>query len=174
MVWRLAEQWLCGRIAKLCGPDCSDYVSEESRLHIGYCWLVLNHPDLAHKALLEFVSSKRQVPAQLWGYFGDVCMDLGRATEANTGYLRGLFVEPKVIDLRTLRHDGINAIKHQLLLNHNEEEALALLPIKCWLAGLVYIPKRASWIRDLAEEIRSPRAVMASPRPATNSQLACY
>jgi hypothetical protein len=143
-VWRLVEPWLCRRIVELCSQGYSDYVSKESGLHTGYCQLILGHSDIAYQLLLECIGREKKVEAQLWGYFADSCMDLNRTSEANVGYLRAMFAAAWLIDFSTLRHGGIRAVHRQLLDSYPDRVAMALLPVKCWFADIVYVPKRAT------------------------------
>lgn len=155
-VCSVVESLLCGRIVQLLPEDDCGFVDpKQERLHVGACYLVLNCPGDAHRRLLDYLTRHREEPqARLWGYFGDASFLLKRHEECNSGYLRGLVMDPQAVDLERLQHPDLRRILESLRRQHDEETARALLPIHAWLEGVLRVPTGNTW---LARFIRKRR-----------------
>ena len=150
------ETLICQRVVQCLPPAHTGFVdSAHKTLHAGYCWLILNRPEQAHRCLLAHLTSDvHDSCPELWGYFGDTCYQLNRHEESNSGYLRALFTNAQAVDLTQLRHPDLQRIVEDLRSQHPEETARALLPIHGWMEGALHIPKGNTW---LSRVIRNQR-----------------
>ncbi len=147
----LVENLLCQRIVDKAPPGFCELVSpEDSRLHIGACYLKLGRPQEAHRVLLEFLTRQPgEANPRLWGYFGDASCLLHSHEEANAAYVRALFGGPEDIDLENMKHLELRQLGRQLCRDHGRTTGLALWPIHAWLAKHLYIPRAAHWLTKL-------------------------
>ncbi len=155
-VHSVAETLICERAITCLPPDYSDFVDPERKiLHIGYCYLVLNRFEEAHKTLLDYLTAHpEESHPELWGYFGDASYQLKRHKEWNGGYLRALFMDAQMVDMERIQHPELKRIFEELRRQHPEETARALLPIYSCLEGVLHIPRGNTW---LAWTIRKQR-----------------
>ncbi len=149
----IMESWLCERIVEFLPQDFCDYVdTKQSTLHIGYCYLILNRPEEAHKKLLNYLTSRSdEIHPRLWGYYGDAAYKLNSHKDSNSGYLRALFMDVQSVDLDSLHHPQIRKIYSELCRQHPEETARALLPINSWFRGILHIPGGNTWLSRIVQ-----------------------
>ncbi|MFQ5639160.1 MAG: hypothetical protein ACE5IR_14355 [bacterium] len=142
-VHAIVEPLICERMVQCLPPDYTDFVDpKEKTLHIGYCYLELNRFEQAHEKLLDYLTAHpEESHPRLWGYFGDAAYKLNRREECNSGYLRALFMDAQSVDLERLRHPALHRIYRNLQRRRLKETARALMPIYCWLAKVLHIPK---------------------------------
>jgi tetratricopeptide (TPR) repeat protein len=150
------ESLICQHVLELLPPDYCDYAAPESRtLHIGYCYLVLSHPEAAHKKLLDYLTSRpSDFHPALWGYFGDACHLLKRHDESNSGYVRALFMDPQRVDIAMLKSPELRQIYEDLASRRGDEVARALLPIESWLRGVLHIPRNNTYLAKFIQQQR--------------------
>ncbi|MCH8874014.1 hypothetical protein IH824_14785 [candidate division KSB1 bacterium] len=153
-VHSILETLTCERIQHLLPADYADFVdSAEKSLHVGYCCLVLNRFEEAHRKLLDYLTShSEESHPRLWGYFGDACYKLHRHDECNSGYLRALFMDAQAVDIKRMRHPDLQRIFDELRKQHPDKTARALLPIHTWLEKVLHIPKANTWLAQVIRE----------------------
>lgn len=150
----LTESLICDRVVQCLPADYSEFVDpKEKTLHVGYCYLVLNRFEAAHRKLLDYLTShyKKSHP-RLWGYFGDACYKLNRHDECNSGYLRALFMDAQAVDIERLRYPNLQGVFDELRRQYPDETARALLPIHSWLEKVLHIPKGNTWLAQWIRE----------------------
>ncbi|MFQ5649518.1 MAG: hypothetical protein ACE5IY_06210 [bacterium] len=139
----IVERLICQQIVRLVAAEYCDFVvPEKETLHIGYCCLVLERPQDAHRVLLEYLTAHPEsLHARLWGYFGDAATLLQYDEEANTGYLHALFVDVQAVDMEFLQSPELRRVYKMLRREHDDLVSRALLPIHAWLERVLTIPK---------------------------------
>ncbi|NIR49042.1 hypothetical protein GWO43_11375 [candidate division KSB1 bacterium] len=155
-MYAILETTLCRRILERLPDDYNDYVHPSSGgLHIGYCHLVLQNAEAAHKKLLDYLTAHAEESHPLlWGYFGDAGYLLNRSDESNSGYLRALFMDPQAVDLAMLKQPQIRTIYDELCEQHDDDLARALLPSEAWLQGVLHIPPGNTYLAKFIQRRR--------------------
>lgn len=158
------ESLLCQRVLELLPPDYCDFSAPDTQtLHVGYCYLALGQTEMAHKKLLDYLSTSLKTgftsrPDEshpiLWGYFGDASYLLNRHEESNSGYVRALFMDPQSADMRMLKNPDLRRIYHELSAQHEAEIARARLPIEGWLQGTLQIPRGNAYLAQFIQQQR--------------------
>jgi tetratricopeptide (TPR) repeat protein len=113
---------------------------QNEKLHVGCCYLALGDYKLAHKTLLDSLTSTHQYRSDLWGYLGDVCNKLRRWQEANMAYLCALIIDPQKVDFFRLKNPQLVESYRELLKDYSETDVRALLFTHCWLENILSIP----------------------------------
>ncbi len=138
---KLADKYLVKIAEKQLPPD-SDFIDPDEILHWGSLYLVAGKYEQARKVLLQTLSSTHPLRADLWAYYGDVCMESKKSNEAMAAYLNAVVIDPQEMDLFRIRNKDISALFAALQKSHPEAEARALLLFHGWLNGLFKIPPR--------------------------------
>jgi tetratricopeptide (TPR) repeat protein len=136
----LADRYLARIAERQLGQGCT-FIDAGEILHWGCCYLLSNKYERARKTLLDTLSSTHPLRADLWAYYGDVCMESKHETEALSAYLNAVVINPQAIDLFRIKNKEISGLFMSLQNRHSEAEARALLLFHGWLGGIFKIPK---------------------------------
>ena len=137
---RLADSYLARIAARHLGQGNS-FIDPGEILHWGCCYFISSKYEKARKALLNTLASTHPLRADLWAYYGDVCMKSKRTTEAMSAYLNAVAIDPQTVDMFRIRNEEISELFLTLQKSYPESEARALLLFQGWLDGLFKIPK---------------------------------
>lgn len=139
---RLLESVICARAVKVVSRRFRGYLDpNQPALHIGYCYLVLGNPVLAHRRLFDDLAWRPLgTHGDLWGYLGDAAYELEFTERSNLAYVRALFGDPEHVDLGNIRHPDIRRVYDRLRAQHREGVARQLLPIHACVEGCLDIP----------------------------------
>jgi tetratricopeptide (TPR) repeat protein len=133
----------------------NSFIDRKEILHKA-CLLILGKNKIAaQKKLLDSLTTTHCYRADLWGYYGDVCMILNRFQEAHTSYVRALILDPQDIDLFRLKSKDLNHIYFQLIQEFPERDARELLLFYGWYEDLLKIPKFNKDQPDLIQNLKN-------------------
>ncbi len=130
-----------------------DFVDSSRLIHKGVCFLAQKKINLAHKVLLDAVTSSNFERADLWGYLGDALYFQHNMEKARAAYLHALIIDPQKLDVLRLAYRPLSRLYNQLLETYLEIDAKDLLLTYGWLSDIFEIPKKDARLTQYAMDL---------------------
>lgn len=161
-----AEQALARFIVRR-GMAQTGYVDASETVPAALVALVLGDAASAHAALRDLLSQGRGDRPELWGWFGDAAVLVGRGDEAKAAWVRALVLSAGRADLWRCRLAGLQAALAQLRRRLPLDAAREVLLAEAWLQGALAIPAGNRWL----EPARVRELVAGAPAGAGDAAV---